>query len=838
MTSPGSRCGPRSAPMRRPTRSRGSRPETLRQRRVALGGRGTSIVLRRGVAIDGQHPLVDGIVARFDRPGRISGTLSVAGRPDGCRFDADARTLLEALAGLLGDALTSDRMVEELRASRDDLQRLAALVAGSDDAIIGVAADGTVTSWNPAAAALFGQPAEAVLGRPAAMLAVVGTSPRMSDAFARARAGEQTRDVHVDARRPDGSVIPVSATVSPVRANGTIVGVSVIARDVTARTLQDTVIRESLDRFESVFEGSPIGMGVVGGDFEWVRANDALCRTLGVAGDQLVGRRFELSLLREDIEPAHGLVSRVLRGETDAAQAELRFRSAAHGDPMVASLTVRVLRTPGLQPQVLCTLEDVTERRRAEARAREMKARAQQAIIDLTRIREPEAVLRSAVRAARDATGAEVAVVRLPDPAAWGRWQVIGEDGGSGLLGTLLDGERLLLLGATRGTTRMPASGEPAAWPFMTADFRSFLGTPIALDDGGAGILVLANKEHGAVFDDDDVAMAEALATQVGVSLENARAHDRALALVRELDDANGALQAASAARSQFLANVSHELRTPLHAILLAAQQLADPTIAGRDPRRSRTLPATIEGSGRYLLGLIDDLVDLSRIELSELRIDPVEVELGPLLGAVDRQLSALADEQHVVLDIPSGSRQRVVADPLRLRQVLVNLVSNAIKYTPPGGVVHVTVRAAKGQATIAVQDTGIGIAAGDLERVFQPFERLAIDTAPGAGLGLPIARRIMELHGGHLSATSEPGIGSTFTLHLPRPVRSTAPGRELTTARPRSATPASVVPHPPSAPVSDRVAHDVVLASRHDGMPFPVGARAVDVVPLFPTPG
>ncbi len=769
-------------------------PTVIRQRRELIH-EGTASALLRGkagdVAAGGAEglALVDGIVARFERPASVSGTMTVAGRAGGRGFDAEDRALLESIARVVADALAGERMTEELVASREELQRLTALVAGSDDAIVGVDRDGLVTSWNPAAAALFGEAADEVVGRPAVMLAIDDPESRLGQAYRRACQGELTRDVLVDARRVDGTVVPVSATVSPVRSKGAVVGVSVIARDETAWVLESSGIREGLDRFESVFDGSPVGMGVIDADFQWVRVNEALCRPLGRPESELVGRRFELALVREDIEAAHGLVSRSLRGEIAASTTEVRFRGGG-GAQMIATLAVRPLRMQGRPPQVLCTVEDITDRRAAEARARAAMARVQQAAIELTRIRLPEDVLRTVVHAAREASGAACAAVRLPSPPLGPMPPIVGDDGGTGLLAILAEEEPLLMLGAGRVPTRLSTGDRPQRSVFASPRLRSFLSVPLPLDDGTTGALILVNKKDAAEFGQEDVEAAEALALQAGISYDNAMAYARALALVREVDNANAGLREATAARLRFLANVSHELRTPLHAILLAARLLVEPGAPDADSRAG-SLPKTIEDSGKYLLGLIDDLIDLSRLEVAERRIEPLDLDIGPLLTAVGDQLGALGEEQGVRLEIEADSRLRVYADPLRLRQVLVNLVSNGIKYTPPGGTVRVRVDTVDGAPTIAVSDTGIGMDPHDIERAFEPFARLAHHPAPGAGLGLPIARRIVELHGGTLTATSQSGLGSVFTVRLPasrvvEPVREAERSRARPVARGR----------------------------------------------------
>ena len=461
---------------------------------------------------------------------------------------------------------------------------------------------------------------------------------------------------------------------------------------------------------------SSIAIGVVDADFTWQWVNDALCRLLGAQADDLVGRRFEVPVLRDDIEPAHGLVSRMLRGESRGSAVEIRLRRPDASEPVVVSLFVRPPHGGGSATRVLCMLEDLTAVRAAEELAERVEWRAQAAILELTAIREPDAVLRALVAAARDVTGADVVTVE-------GGYA----DQASGLV-----------------SLRVPIPG------------------------AGDLSLLLGRNAEDRPFTAEDAAVTRRLTDQAGVSLDNAYAHQRALELVRELDEANAALQQASAARSRFLANVSHELRTPLHAILIAAQLLADPSVATRDPARARALPGTIDRTGRHLLSLIEDLVDLARIELKDLRIDLVPTNLGSVLDDAAGQVEPLAHERGIELSVASGNGILLRSDPLRLRQVLVNLLANAVKYTHRGGLVRLNVERDHDGLRLIVLDTGIGIDPSDLERAFAPFERLAATGSPGAGLGLPIARRIMELHGGSLTATSLPGLGSVFTAHLP----------------------------------------------------------------------
>ncbi len=409
-----------------------------------------------------------------------------------------------------------------------------------------------------------------------------------------------------------------------------------------------------------------------------------------------------------------------------------------------------------------------------EERDRAVDRRVLDAIIDLTALRHPTAVLHALLNAARDVTDAQSAAVRMPNATDPDRVDLLGDEASLGetVFAMLRDEDPADAAGAAVGlgetrTLRIAAPGRHRAGHPPGAGLHSLVGVPLKLG-GQVGTLYVVNRRGRPGFTDRDVAVVTRLAAQAEVSFENALVHQRALALACELGQANAVLQAALTAKSRFLANVAHELRTPLHAILVAAQLLRDPSLVARDSRRARHLPVTIEASGRHLLGLIDDVDDLSRTETGDLGLRPVEMDLLPLLADVRRQVDPLARERRIRLMVAGGAGARVTADPLRLRQVLLNLLANAIKYTPPGGRVRLAAAVEAGTLRVSVHDTGVGIAPEDIERVFLPFERLARDGSPGAGLGLTIARRIAELHGGTLRATSAPGIGSTFTLRMP----------------------------------------------------------------------
>ena len=737
-----------------------------RHRAMLAPGRDSSLLRRTGAGCDE----ADRLIATF-RGARASGILVVAGRPLSRPFDEGDLRLLGALAADVGSALTSSRTVAEVGAALDDAAQLAALAAASDDAIVGIAPDGSVQSWSSGAAAMFGFPAEEVVGwRPWERMGAAAVTA-LTDAFESARSGRPVRGLQADVLRRDGTLVPISVTMSPIRRGNEITGVSVVAHDETARTLQDTALRESLQRFRSVFEGSPLGMGIVGPDFRWQRVNESLCRMLRAEEADLLGRRFEVRLERGDIAAAHGLISRLLRGESTLSTLEVTLRAEDGDEPVIASLVVRALRTPGQGIVALCAIEDITERRGAERQARETQARVHQALLDLTAIREPRAVIVALLRAARGITGAADGAVRVASGGASGTADVVydGDPPAPGLVDLMESPRWTPQIAATAGRVRVTPDADPSAGTSSDPSGHgatSLLAIPITNDGRHHGTLVLIDKAGAVAFTAEDRSAVSTLAAQAAIGLDNAWTHQRSLSMVRDLDQANAALHSAAEAKSRFLANASHELRSPLHSILLAARILgAQPPDRPLDAR-TQTLPTTIEHSVSHLIGLLDDLADLTRTDLSELRLRVVDTKLAPLLAEVVHQAQPLAEEQGIHLSVGDVRGIGVAADPLRLRQVLLNLAWNAIKYTPPGGRVRITAARRGDVVRIRVRDTGAGMTPAELELAFEPFERLG-RSGPGAGLGLTIARRITEQHGGSLTATSVPGRGSSFTVEI-----------------------------------------------------------------------
>jgi len=292
--------------------------------------------------------------------------------------------------------------------------------------------------------------------------------------------------------------------------------------------------------------------------------------------------------------------------------------------------------------------------------------------------------------------------------------------------------------------------------------YRSVLAVPLLLEDRIMGGLTVWRKQPGG-FAPEAVNLLQTFAAQSSLAIQNAR-------LFRELEEKGHLLEVASRHKSQFLANMSHELRTPLNAILGYTELLQD-GIYGQIPERAQETMERVARSGRHLLALINDVLDLSKIEAGQLTLSLGDYSLKEVVQTVATAVEPLAAEKQLALrvtlapDLPVGR-----GDDRRLSQVLLNLVGNAVKFTDAGEV-RVAARVLDGAFVVSVSDTGPGIAPEDQQRIFEEFQQADTSNTRkkgGTGLGLSIAKRIIELHGGRIRVESAPGKGSTFSFSVP----------------------------------------------------------------------
>lgn len=443
-------------------------------------------------------------------------------------------------------------------------------------------------------------------------------------------------------------------------------------------------------------------------------------------------------------------MARALRGEVvtdfehlwlrpDGGCAQLRIRAMpvrAEGGHLVAGLEV---------------LEDITERRRAE-RAQALLDEVGCAIAAAVDV---EAALRDV--AARAVTRfADACVVDLTArDAELRRLTVFHRDPDKA--GAI---ERHTELAPARGAqgpvARAIESGEPR-WLARSEhdDLASCISAPLRARGEVVGAITFVREATSRPYLTEDVPLAEEIGDRLGMLVANARLVDKAQAAARDRDEA--------------IAIVSHDLRNPLHAIHLNTELLAKVAV-GRLPheRVGRAASAISRATGE-MERLIKDLLDVSRIQRGTLRLEPRSAEPSGLIEGALGALSATAEKRSLCLEAEvQAPLPEVVVDAERITQVLLNLIGNALKFTPPGGRVIVRSERVDEGVRFSVADTGPGIPEADHARVFERFYQGHRDKPPGSGLGLAIAKGLVEAHGGRIWLESRPGEGSTFTFELP----------------------------------------------------------------------
>jgi signal transduction histidine kinase len=367
------------------------------------------------------------------------------------------------------------------------------------------------------------------------------------------------------------------------------------------------------------------------------------------------------------------------------------------------------------------------------------------------------------VRAACELTDSEAASILLIDPRTGNLRFEAATDVQNNLLRSSEEYETLVV----------PLEGSIAGWivthgePLIIADTareprhfghvdatigfrtRNLLGVPLRVHDKTIGVLEAVNKIGDVAFTDDDVSTLTTLASQAAVAIENARLFQQ----------------------SDLIAEMVHEIRTPLAAIGLLAHHLLRPDLS---EKRRREIVTKVERESRYMTRMTKEFLDLARLESGRVHLARERFDLLRLIHECVHSLTPQAAERrlNIVTEVEPPQVPALWGDRQKVRRVLLNLLDNAIKYNQPGGEVRIGVTLVDGLASVSVRDTGRGISSEDMPHIFERFYRVAdAETeAQGSGLGLTIAKHIIEGHGGQISVESEPGKGSTFTFTLPLP--------------------------------------------------------------------
>lgn len=715
-----------------------------------------------------ERAMAEGIPAHFEAQSTVSGDwLQVHAYPGS-----------DLLSVYYRDITTQKEAEDRLRESE---QRFRALTENSLDTVTILAADGTIRYMSASVVRELGWTSEEIQGRSIFDFIHPDDQPGVLAQLQRLIEGEpQSMDtIELRFRHKDGSWRVLESLVQNHLDEPAVDGLVANSRDITERKAAEEALRTSEERFrlmvESVKDYAIILLDPDGRIVEW---NPGAERVKGYAEQEILGEHFSLFYPEED--QARGKPRRMLEiAGREGHYEDEDWRVRKDGSHFWASVVITALRNEvGTLVGFAKITRDLTERREREARLQRQGEMVQ--LLQHVAVAANEAA--SVEEALRDTIEYVCAQAGFTAGHAYAR----AGDGSGELVPTglwcLEDDERLAVFRRATESGRLPRGvGLPGRvlisgrteWMSDVTEDGHFLRKEAASHAGlraGIAFPVLAGEEIVAVlefFSKDEISpdsfLLDAMAnigTQLGRVFERKQAEADVFRAKEEAERAN-------LAKSEFLSRMSHELRTPMNAILGFAQ-LMEMEAHTEDDRES---VEQILRAGRHLLALIDEVLDIARIEAGRMTLSLEPVGIGGVLQETQDMVRQMAAEHRVRLRVESCERH-VQADQQRLKQVLLNLLSNAIKYNREGGSVTITCEERpQSRLRIAVADTGRGIAPEKLQRLFTPFDRLDAELegmADGTGLGLSLSKGLVEAMGGTLGVQSIAGEGSTFWLDLP----------------------------------------------------------------------
>ena len=718
----------------------------------------------------------------------------------------DASTGTIALLGLAltAAAVADRRRTRRMIAAADEAEGRTRLVLdAAPEAIVVLDETGLVLRANARTGTMFGYREEEIVGHP--IDALVGEPHRggrhtpslLFPRLAEARDGSSS-SFDLAGYRKDGREIPVELDVAPFgggRRPQSIVSI----RDVTERKAAAAALEKERALLRTFLDAIPDVAFTKDTEGRYTSANQALVRHVGAESESFVLGKTAPELFPPDyartIEEEDRRVLGLGEAILDREDAVVDFSGALR---RYLSARVPIRSEDGTVSGLVGISRDVTDRHRQE--------RVRGTELEITRILAESTEMEEGVRRALAAIGTRLGwewgdLALFEGGEALGAPVVVWHDGSAGMTRLAQVSRETVAREKAAVLARVREDREPV-WLEEIADS----GAARSAAAGDAGIrtgvtlpLFSENRVLGAIslgtrsrrpFEPGTVAVLADAAARVSQfvarTLAQAELQAEHSSLARRIDERTAELRAANVdlaragrMKDEFLASMSHELRTPLNAILGLSEALQEEVYGPVNEKQAGSLQ-TIEESGRHLLALINDILDLSKIEAGRLEIVRSRVEVASVCQSALRMVLPAAAKKGITPTLSVEPPDlHVDADLRRLKQILVNLLSNAVKFTGPGGSVALTATGDDRSVTIAVRDTGIGISQGDRPRLFKPFVQLDASLARrhgGSGLGLAIVGRLTELHGGSVQLESEPGQGTTVSVSLPNSAAAAAP--------------------------------------------------------------
>ncbi len=646
----------------------------------------------------------------YDVTGHVSGTISV-----------------------IADITEQKHAQEQLRETNQTLQ---ALIHASPLVIISLDMEGNVKLWNKAAEQLFGWTEAEVLGH---FYPVVpeDKQAQFQELLAKSRRGESIAREELKRRTKDGRMIDIRAWSAPLfDSNGDITTEISVIEDFTEQKRAEEALRESEERFRAIFESAPIGMAVRSPEGRFIQTNQAFQEMLGYTEDEFLAMSFGEITHPDDLELCKRFDADIISGKISHYTLEKRYYHKGGGLVWCQVALFGIRDLAGALKYTIGIAVNVTKRRRAED-----ALRAQQEFLRQVIDTNPNLIFAK----------------------GWDGEFTLANEAVADVYGTTVDE----LIGKTDADFNLTleevahfAQDDREVLEFMCGKFipeEKITHVRTGELHWYQTIKVPLMSPDGKVYQ------------VLGVATDiTERKHAEG-----ELVAAKEAAETANRAKSAFLANMSHELRTPLNAVIGMSQVLLMSAIGVLNERQTEYVNDILY-CGKHLLTMINDILDMTKIENSRVELILEDIELSCLLEDNLSMIREKAVEQNIALETEfDEDLSPIRADRRRILQVVSNLLSNAVKFTPSGGQVGIRLTEQHGSARVEVWDTGIGIPPEYQARLFRPFERLEDVSRSrnyeGTGLGLALSKQLIELHNGKIGVESSgDGQGSTFWFTLP----------------------------------------------------------------------